>query len=483
MQGGIYDQVAGGFHRYATDQRWLVPHFEKMLYNQAQLARIYVRAWNLTGNREYRRITEETLDYGLREMRSEQGAFYSATDADSEGEEGSYFVWDWSELEQLLNPSQLSLIRRVYGASETGYFEGHNILYLPQALDRTGTILPYSREGQVAELAAIKHQLYLQRQSRIPPLRDDKIITQWNGLMITALAEAGRLLDRPDYVVAAGQAASFVWANSDQGSLYRISLNGHSSIAATLEDYSAYLEAVLTLYDATAEPVWLERATALHHKMNQLFWNAKEGGFYNSQQRAGGSLIMRSQSATDGATSSGNSLALVGLVALNQRRQTPQLQTQIAQQLDRYSAELKNSPLALSTMLTGLAESKSPAPRALQYAGGGHVRVMAELDRGMLLITLTIENGWHVNAGDSGFDELIDIRLLVHSPRAGEIRYPAAEERALSFSDKPLKIYSGSVQIIAELAEDTKPLVASLRLQPCSETLCLQAETLRFVLR
>ncbi|MFB3076809.1 MAG: thioredoxin domain-containing protein, partial [Lysobacterales bacterium] len=199
LRGGIYDQVGGGFHRYSTDEKWLVPHFEKMLYNQAQLSRLYARAWKLSGEQEFRRIAEETLDYVLREMRSAHGGFYSATDADSEGEEGKYFVWQYDELKQLLSAEQLTLVEKVYGVTEQGNFEGANLLYLVRELDDAAGRLKSDRDALLQRLTAIKRILLDQRNKRLPPLRDDKVITEWNGMMITALAEAGYLLEEPRY--------------------------------------------------------------------------------------------------------------------------------------------------------------------------------------------------------------------------------------------------------------------------------------------
>jgi uncharacterized protein YyaL (SSP411 family) len=482
LQGGIYDQVAGGFHRYATDQRWLVPHFEKMLYNQAQLARVYARAWRLTAEPEYRRVAVETLDYVLREMRSPQGGFYSATDADSEGEEGRYFVWTWPELTGLLNDRQLNLAVQVYGVSERGNFEGHNILYLPRPLDDVARANGYpDRETLLDELSALKGVLYAERQCRVAPLRDDKIITEWNGLMITALAEAGYLFDQPAYIEAAAEAAAYIWNSSDGGRLYRISSHGSRSTRATLEDYGAYLVAVLALYDATGDTRWLERAVALQQTMDTLFWNATGGGFFVSQSHGDGPVLLRSQSAMDGATASGNSLALVALVALNQRRSTPQLAAQIDQQISRYSAVMRTAPLALGAMLVGVAEYQRAAPRALQYAGDGHVRISAVLDRGVLVVTLSIDEGWHVNASDSGHRDLIDTRLTVHNAPVSTVQYPPGKAMTLSFSEQPLRIYEGDVRIVADSLADSGPVVASLRLQSCSDRLCLAPQTLQLV--
>ncbi len=211
LQGGFYDQLAGGFHRYSTDEQWLIPHFEKMLYNQAQLARVYTSAWCLCGEPEFARIAKETLDYVLRELQSEDGLFFAASDADSEGREGKFYAWPYAELCQHLDKQQLSLLERVYGVTEAGNFEGSNILHLPQTIDHIAAQLKRSPDQLQQQLSDIKTLLYDIRQQRPPPLRDDKIITEWNGMMITALAEAGQLMNNPHYIASARRAAKRIY--------------------------------------------------------------------------------------------------------------------------------------------------------------------------------------------------------------------------------------------------------------------------------
>jgi uncharacterized protein len=499
LRGGIYDQAAGGFHRYSTDAKWLVPHFEKMLYNQAQLARVYARAWKLSGDEEFRRIAEETLDYVLREMRSEQGAFFSATDADSEGEEGKYFVWQYQELKQQLSVEQLSLLEAVYGVTEGGNFEGNNILYLPQPLDQAALQLSLQRPTLLQKLEQTKQKLLLLRQQRIPPLRDEKIITEWNAMMITTLSEAGFLLQEQKYITAAVNAADFIWQHNrdENGLLYRIHLNGRSSTQATLEDYSYYLESMLALYDATGENRWLNKANTVQQQMTELFWENDGGGFYVSQADTAGPMIMRSQSAYDGATASGNSVALVALVLLNQRMKNTATEHQIDQQILRYSSRLISSPLSLSYMLTGINEYQHPTPHSVQYAADGHVRAIAtrepdNTDAQQLSVELTIEKGWHINSNTTAIENLIATELTVNNAQVTAIHYPKAIEKPVTFADSPLLLYQGKVKIVAELQETSKidndiavatPIVASITLQACSDSLCLPPETLQLVLR
>ena len=494
MRGGIYDQLAGGFHRYSVDEKWLVPHFEKMLYNQAQLSRLYVRAWKISGNNEFKRIAQETLDYVLTEMRSQQGAFYSASDADSEGQEGTYYVWSYDELKNSLNPAEFKLLQQVYGVTEQGNFESSNILFLDEPLQALADQLKLDQAELWKEISQLKSKLLKIRQLRIPPFRDTKVITQWNSMMITSLAESGHLLAEKKYINAAIQAADFIWAynRNEQGLLYRIHLNGSSSIKASLEDYSYYLESVLTLYDVTEDKKWLNIGLSLHTQMTDLFWNKQVGGFYNSQQETAGPMIIRSQSASDGATASGNSVALVALVALQKRAKSFSLQEQIDRQILYYSSALNESPLSLSYMLLGINDYHQNNPAMIQYAGNGHVRLTArfittDISHDELIIDLNIDKGWHINASSVTLEDLVATELKVKNRKIKQLEYPRAFEKKVFFKQKRLRLYQAKIQIVAQLKKadfitSNKPLSAEISLQACSEQLCLAPETINLLL-
>ena len=239
--GGIYDQLGGGFHRYSVDAYWLVPHFEKMLYDNAQLLRTYLHAWQVTRRPLYRRIVEETIDYVLREMTAPDGGFYSTQDADSEGKEGKFFVWTPVEIEALLEPHTAAIFETYYGVSDRGNFEGENILSVVRSVENVAERFRIST-GEVEEaLAAGRQRLFAARQQRIAPNRDDKILAEWNGLMIHALAECGVVLGRADALDAAVRTADFVLANMSQadGRLYRSFKDGQARFNGYLEDYAA----------------------------------------------------------------------------------------------------------------------------------------------------------------------------------------------------------------------------------------------------
>lgn len=486
LQGGIYDQLGGGFHRYAVDDHWLVPHFEKMLYNQAQLARLYARSWRLSGGKngghgEFRRICEETLDYVLREMRSEQDAFYSATDADSEGQEGKFFVWPYRELKQLLDERQLALVQQVYGVTPGGNFEGENILYLPQPIVESAKQLRITTEELMQQLDVVKEQLYRVRQQRIPPLRDDKIITEWNGMMITALAESGLILEEPRYIDAAARAALFIWDNlrDEQGHLLRICCNGQANTLANLEDYSHYLEALTALYDADGKRHWLDKAVSIHEQMTVLFREPSDGGFYSSQRDSDGPMIVRAQPYYDGATPSGNSVALTAMVALNRRVRNSKTELQIDQLISRFSAVLQKIPTAMCHMLTGVAQRIAPNPAAVQYAAEGNIRLTGKLRRTeketgyQLSLQLRINEGWHINGHHCAVDQLTATRVTINSGELRDISYPEAS------------LYRDEAEIVVGLESHSNdaPLQVCVDLQACDETRCLPPETLTLLFR
>ena len=308
-RGGIYDQIAGGFHRYSTDTYWLVPHFEKMLYDNALLARLYLHAWLATGRALYRRITEETLDYVLREMTGEHGGFFSATDADSEGEEGKFFVWSPGEIEAVLGSEDAALFNAFFGVSQRGNFEGKNILNISvRAADfaeRQGIPL----EQLVEVINRGKEALRLAREEREHPLLDDKALSSWNGLMLRAFAEAGAALGRQDYLEAAARNAAFLLAElRPEGMLLRSYREGQAKLPGFLEDYSFVADGLLSLYEATFDRRWLDSAVGLADEMISQFWDEPQGCFYDTG-RSHEELVVRPRDVFDNAQPCGGSVA------------------------------------------------------------------------------------------------------------------------------------------------------------------------------
>ncbi|HEX8032351.1 MAG TPA: glycoside hydrolase family 47 protein, partial [Ktedonobacterales bacterium] len=306
----------GGFHRYATDAIWLVPHFEKMLYDNALLAPVYLHAWQLTGDERYRRISEETLDYVLREMTDQEGGFYSTQDADSKGEEGKFYIWTPAELREVLGEADARIAERYWGVSEGGNFEGRNILHVAAPADEVARDLGVAEDAVRAAIARARQRLYEARAQRVWPGRDDKVLAAWNGFMLRAMAEAGRILDREDYRQAAVANATFLQSRMvSDGRLHRSWRNGQARLDAYLEDYSAVVNGLLSTYEATGETRFIVWARELADVLLSRFWDEASGGFFDtaSDHEA---LIGRPRELTDNATPSGTSLAVEGLLRL-----------------------------------------------------------------------------------------------------------------------------------------------------------------------
>ena len=314
--GGMYDQVGGGFHRYSTDAYWLVPHFEKMLYDNALLARLYLHAWQVTGKALYRRITEETLDYVLREMTDPSGGFYSAQDADSEGVEGKFFVWTPDELRPLLG-DDAALVTGYYGVTEGGNFEGANILNIARPAAEYAGQKGVSEDALLTAVSRARSILLAAREQRIHPLLDDKVLTSWNGLMLRAFAEAGAALGREDYLDAARRNAGFLLDNmrDADGRLLRTWRNGQAKLLGYLEDYSCLADGLLSLHEATLEPRWLQEAVAAADGMIALFWDDQTGGFYDTGSDHE-TLVVRPRDVFDNAQPCGGSVATDVLLRL-----------------------------------------------------------------------------------------------------------------------------------------------------------------------
>ncbi len=350
MAGGIYDQLGGGFARYSVDAAWLVPHFEKMLYDNALLARAYLHGWQALGHERYRRVCEETLDWALREMRGPEGAFYSALDADSEGEEGRFYVWTPDEIRAVLSEGAEAAIEH-YGVSEGGNFEGRNILHLAGGAD---TVEP---EG----FARMRRALYEARAKRVWPGLDDKRLTSWNALTISALAEAGAALEREDYLDAARGCATFVWEEmrDGDGNLLRTYKDGRAHLNAYLEDHAYLLEALLTLYEATFERRWFERARELAETLLAHFADTERGGFFSTSDDHE-SLIARRKEIGDHPIPSGNSSAALGLLRLAALTGERSYERQAESVFRLFAGPASNHPDAFAHLLRAIDFHLSP---------------------------------------------------------------------------------------------------------------------------
>jgi uncharacterized protein YyaL (SSP411 family) len=313
---GIYDQLGGGFHRYSVDVRWLVPHFEKMLYDNALLSRLYLHAHLVTHKPLYTRVVEETLDYVIREMTSPEGGFYSTQDADSEGEEGKFFLWTVAEIEQALPKEDAPLFMRYYDVTQKGNFEGKNILHVAADAQQVADEAQISLDELRTMLARDRNILFNVREQRVKPARDEKILTSWNGLMLRSFAEAARYLNRPDYLQVARNNADFLLTRLRKGGrLMRTYKDGRARVNGYLEDYAFLADGLLALYEASFEPRWFTEARALMEAAIELFADTEHGGFFETGSDAE-SLISRPKEIMDNATPAGNSVAIDVLLHL-----------------------------------------------------------------------------------------------------------------------------------------------------------------------
>jgi len=352
-EGGMYDQLGGGFHRYSVDAKWLVPHFEKMLYDNALLSRLYLHVYQVTKDDFARRVAEETLDYAAREMTDAHGGFYSSQDADSEGVEGKFFVWSRQELVGALG-DDADLFGDYYDVTERGNFESYNILHVNDSIENVAAKNKLSVEEARGKLANAKRKLFELREQRVKPGRDEKVLTAWNGLMLTSFAEGSAILDRSDYADVARANARFLLSNLQRnGLLLRTYKDGEAKLNGYLEDYACLIDGLISLYEATGEIEWIENATSLGEKMIEQFWDDEAGGFFftgNSHEQ----LIVRSKEWLDNATPSGNSIATLSLLRLSLLTGNDDFHRRATTVLQLMANGIRRYPSAFGLALTAL---------------------------------------------------------------------------------------------------------------------------------
>jgi hypothetical protein len=362
-KGGLFDHIGYGFHRYSTDAQWLVPHFEKMLYDQALLAMAFTEAFQITRNIDYKHTAKEIFTYVLRDMTSPEGAFYSAEDADSEGEEGKFYLWTNDELEKILSQKEADLTLRVFNAEKDGNFAeeasgrktGANILHLNKSIEEIASELKLSPEALNQNLECIRVSLFKTRDKRVRPLKDDKVLVDWNGLMIAALAKAAVAFDEPALASSARKATDFILNNmrNKQGRLFHRNREGQSSITAFLDDYAFLIWGLLELYEATFDAHFLKEALKLNEVLIRHFWDEKDGGFYFTPDD-GEQLLLRQKELYDGAIPSGNSVQMLNLIRLGRMTSNPELEKRAAQTGRIYSKDVELSPSAFTQMMSAV---------------------------------------------------------------------------------------------------------------------------------
>jgi hypothetical protein len=354
-RGGIYDHLGGGFHRYATDSKWLVPHFEKMLYDNALLVSAYLEAYQATNNADYARVVRETLDYVQREMTHPDGGFYSTQDADSEGVEGKFFVWSAEEIAEHLGKEQAEIFNGCYDVTPSGNWEGTNILNRVQTDAQAAQSHRLDEAELARRLAGCRETLVEVRRNRIAPGRDEKILTSWNGLMIAAMAQAAQVLGEETYQHASRRAADFVLEQmqSEGGRLLHAYKNGRARFNAYLDDYACLIDGLVDAFQATCETRFLDRALELAEQMIAHFRDRDSGGFfYTSDDHE--TMIARNVDSQDNATPSGNSMAATALLRLGRITGQDKFLRTGEETLERLSGQLKNFPVAAGQALVAL---------------------------------------------------------------------------------------------------------------------------------
>jgi len=368
-KGGIYDHVGFGFHRYSVDRQWILPHFEKMLYDQALLVIAYTEAYQATGKIQYREKAEEVLEYLLRDMKSPEGAFYSAEDADSEGEEGKFYLWTQDEIMDLLGPEEGEIFSSVYSTTPEGNFldeatrtaTGKNILHRTQTWDELSEKLGIPPEQLWWKVESARETIFKVRQSRVHPHKDDKILTDWNGLFIAALALAGKVFGREDYLLAAGETVNFIMTRLNrQGRLLHRWRDNDAAVAGNLDDYAYLIWGLLELYQATFKAQYLKTALEFNHTLMEHFWDSDNGGFYFTPDD-GQQVLVRQKEAYDTALPSGNSVMMMNLEKLHLLTGDLQFR-EVSQKLENYFSPLiEQSPSAFTMFLSAVFLKQSPS--------------------------------------------------------------------------------------------------------------------------
>lgn len=526
--GGMYDQIGGGFHRYSVDAKWLVPHFEKMLYDNALLAKVYLQTYQFTKDPLYRRIAEEIFGFVSREMTSEEGGFYSALDAEVEAEEGKSYIWTKKQIQKVIGRKDSKLLMRVYGVDKGPNFEGGtNILYLPVPFSSAAKSLKKSEDALHRELEPLKAKLLSARDERKQPLLDTKVIASWNGLMIDAFAYGYEVLDDKRYRDAAEKAARFnlKYLRTADGQLMRTYRDGVAKYNGYLDDYAFLVRGLLGLYQATGEETWLNEANSLTDRMNQLFWDDKDGGFYFTLANQK-HLVVRTKNPYDSALPSGNAVAANNLLTLAQRLKKKDYLDRAEKTLQNFAGMMKQSPGAFMHMLfatnrylstdwtkVGEAHQERSSQLGLNTEGTGKINIFglpkvpqpseeevltlvasipskSDILLGNpfdVVVQLEVAEGWHINANPSSWDLLIPTTVSI-SPDASveilSITYPKGTPFHADWKEAPISVYEGDVTVRMKLklkqgetVENAFPLKIDVRYQACDAGRCTPPST------
>jgi uncharacterized protein YyaL (SSP411 family) len=469
--GGLYDVVGGGFHRYSTDNSWLVPHFEKMLYNQAHLSLVYIRAYQLTQRPLYKLIAKQTLDYLLREMRHHSGGFFSATDADSEGEEGTFFVWSIGEIKSILSKEEFDDFELWFDLSQFTNFEGSHIIRYKN--------IKNINPNEYTRINSITSKLYHARDKRIPPLTDNKILLSWNSLLLTSFLEAGDVFHEKKYSKAGIALADYLYSHFIKNNeLYRVSIDNQLEARAIFEDYAYLSNGLLSVFDYTLENVWLDRVISLVNTMNERFWDDSNYGFNISDDNK--YINSSLKESYDGAIPSTNGIAYKLLLGLNERTNNKTYTEQAQKILSAFASEINSNPYNYSTFIFGFNNYSKGELGNIQYAYQGRIRVHTKkLDEEHVVVKLTLKPKWHINSSSPLQGNLIATSIENIDTKNWsllEIEYPKARLVKLGFSDEEVSVYENQIDISIKIKNNstkfTNPSL-NLSLQACSDKVCL----------
>lgn len=525
-QGGIRDHLGGGFHRYSTDRQWLVPHFEKMLYDNAQLASVYTHAYVRTSQKNYRHVAEGTLDFLLRDMRDPSGAFHSALDAESDGVEGKYYVWSLDEVARLLTDRELKIAELVYGLDQKSSFEVGSVLHLPRSIADASEELHLPVAELESKLEVIRGKLLTARQSRPALLKDDKVLTSWNGMAIQAFAEAGQAFGKHEYTDAAIHAANALLGSmkSKDGLLLHMSRGGVAKGPAYLEDYAGLVSGLLALHQTTEDARWLKEAQRLTDEMIQQCADPRGGFFLNSIRHE--ELLARSKNAYDAAIPSGNSQAVRNLVRLGKLTGDHRYRDSARQTLQVFASQFELSPEGYAFMAIGLAEyltafgaveagantlvaipmgtpaaapetqrsdsealttfakpdaaeaAKHPLVTASAAIASSHFRPGAKCP---IEVTLQVQEGWHINANPARpkFLKATELKAeFANGAALSAVTYPPGQDLKSEGVEEISSIYEGTVvlkatiDLPADFQASEETVTFTIRYQACSEKSC-----------
>ena len=498
-RGGIFDQLGGGFPRYATDAEWKIPHFEKMLYDNGLLIELYARQWERTGDPEMARVARETVGFLERELLDEEGFFWSALDAETDGEEGAYYVWTRQELVETLGEEDFAYAAPLLGFDGPPFFEGDRyVLHLPRPLADQASLRRSTLEDLHEQLDPLRRRLFSRRQTRQALATDDKVLADWNGMAIAGLATAARLLPEPAMLELAIGAAEAVLGRlrSPEGTLQHTWCAGEAKVDAFLSDYAFLVRGLLALHEASEDARWLEAARQVTEEQCRRLGDPL-GGFFTSAARP--DLLVRSKEVVDGAVPAANSVAVLNLLVLHERSGEGRWREHAAAALRAFATQLEQAPDGARMMSVAVlryhADSGEVAELPAKVAGEvpgeapGEVRetpmqtLAARAVRPHLELHRADEQGWrrfelsleieaelHLQANPASAEYLVPTEVTVTDAELGEVDYPAASRLDSGFAEEPIAVYEGSIVIVGKVSGEG---TMHLSYQACSETGCL----------